>query len=336
MRRLFLLGLMSLRLGAVEFTITLLDEAGRPLAGATVEATLSRSNDPRGSSMRSFEGVTGVAGTFRFKAEEDMCLIRLRANKAGHIEADADRRHGLGYPSTPNHTLTLPYQVEGIPLAYKEVRLSASDTPFPPKTWVGLDLAKGELVAPRGNGEISDLLIWYDGVQAGWTLPTEDIAAMRKSGEHARQTDEEFAFFYGAFNGRTRLKLGPAGAGILRSPQFWDYSGLKMPPLAPEEGYVEQLEIPFRHGSPSSERDKHAGFYLRLRPRHDASGKLSSAHYAKIQGGIETGYGWIVFRYYYNPTPDDRRLVFDPKRNVLKPAAGAPPSDLGRFQTQER
>lgn len=336
MRRLLLLGLMSLRLGAAEFTITLLDEAGRPLAGATVEATLSRSNDPRYASMQSFEGVTGVAGTFRFKAGEDMCLIRLRAHKAGHIEADADRRHGLGYPSTPHHTLTLPYQVEGIPLAYKEVQLSAGSAPFPPKTWIGFDLAKGELVAPRGNGEISDLLIWYDGVQAGWTLPTEDIAVMRKSVEHARKTDEEFAFFYGAFNGRTRFKLGLAGAGILRSSQFWDYSGLKMPPLAPLDGYVEQLEIPFRHGSPSSEQDKLPGFYLRLRPRYDASGKLSSAHYAKIQGRIETGYGWVVFRYYYNPVANDRRLVFDPKHNLLKPAPGAPSSDLGLYETNER
>lgn len=335
MRTLLLLALMSLRLRALEYTITLLDEEGRPLAGATVVATLSRSNDPRTSSMRSFEGVTGVAGIFRFKAEDDMCLIRLRAHKAGHIEADADRRHGLGFPPTPHHTLTLPFQVDGVPLAYKEVRLFSSDLHYPPRSWIGLDLAKGELVAPRGNGEVSDLLIAYEGVQTGWTLPVEDIEGIRKSSAHARRTDDEFAFLFGTFNGLTRIKLGPAGAGILRSPQFWDYAGLKMPPLAPLNGYVEQLELPFP-SSPSVDEGRRTGYYLRLRPRHDAAGKLTSAHYAKIQGGIEAGYGWIVFRYYYNPTPDDRRLVFDPKRNVLKPAAGAPPSDLGRFQTQER
>jgi len=336
MRKPLLLGLMSLRLCAGAFTITLIDESGRPLAGATVEATLSRSNDPRYSSMRSFEGVTGATGTFRFKAEEDMCLIRLRANKVGHIEADADRRHGLGFPSTPNHTFTLPREVEGVPLAYKEVRLFASDAKLPPKTWIGFDLAKGDLVAPRGVGEISDILIWYEGIQTGWTMPIEDIEAMRKNFQHARQTDGEFALSYGAFSGLTRIKLDPPGSGIQRSPEFWDYSALKMPPLAPLNGYSEQLELPFRHGSPSGEQDKQVGFYLRLRPRHDASGKLISAHYAKIQGRIQAGYGWLVFRYYYNPVANDRRLVFDPQRNVLKPALGAASPDLGRYQTNER
>lgn len=335
MRILLLLALTSLRLRALEYTITMLDEEGHPLAGAMVAATLSRSNDPRTSSMRSFEGVTGAAGIFRFEAEDDMCLIRLRAHKAGHVEADADRRHGLGFPPTPHHTLTLPSQVDGVPLAYKEVRLFSSDLRYPPRSWIGLDLAKGELVAPRGNGEVSDLLIAYDGVQTGWTLPVEDIEGIRKSPEHARRTDDEFAFLFGTFNGLTRIKLGPTGAGILRSPQFWDYAGLKMPPLAPLKGYLDQLELPFP-SSPSVDGGRRTGYYLRLRPRHDAAGKLTSAHYAKIQGGIETGYGWIVFRYYYNPTPNDRRLVFDPKRNVLKPAPGAPPSNLGLYETNER
>jgi hypothetical protein len=336
MRKILLLGLMSLRLGAVEFTITLIDEAGRPLAGARVEATLSRSNDPRYSSMRSFEGATSTTGTFRFKAEEDMCLIRLRANKAGYFEADADRRHGLGFPSTPNHTLTLPHLTEGVPLAYKEVRLFASDVKLPPKTWIGFDLAKGELVAPRGIGEVSDLLIWNEGIQTGWTMPIEDIEVMRKRSEHARQTDDEFALSYGAFSGLTRIKLNPTGSGILRSLEFWDYSGLKMPPLAPLNGYSEQLDLPYQPLATGEENAKHAGFYLRLRPRYDAAGNLLSAHYAKIQGRIETGYGWLAFRYYYNPVANDRRLVFDPQRNVLKPAPGAPGSDLGRYQTNER
>ena len=76
--------------------------------------------------------------------------------------------------------------------------------------------------------------------------------------------------------------------------------------------------------------------YLRVRAKLGSDGKVTSAHYAKIQGGIETGYGWLAFRYYYNPVANDRRLVFDPKHNVLKPAAGAPSSDLGLYETNER
>ncbi len=47
-------------------------------------------------------------------------------------------------------------------------------------------------------------------------------------------------------------------------------------------------------------------------------------------------YGWLAFRYYYNPVANDRRLVFDPKHNVLKPAAGTPSSDLGLYDPYER
>lgn len=336
MRKLLLLALVSLRLRAVEFTITLTDESGLPLAGATVEATLSRSNDPRSSSMRSFEGMTGAAGTFRFKAGEDMCLIRLRANKAGHVEADADRRHGLGFPSTPNHTLALPRQVEGVPLAYKEVRLFASDLNFPPNTWIGFDLAKGEPVAPFGQGEISDLLLWNEGVRVGWRLPVADIEALRKQPDKAGLSESQFAAIHGAFAGLTRIKLRPAGAGIRRSPRFWAYSGLKMPPFAPTNGYAEELELPYQATPSDDESNRHVGYYLRLRPLHDAAGNLISAHYAKIQGGIECGYGWITFRYYYNPIANDRRLVFDPSHNVLKPTPGAPRSFPSFYQTQER
>jgi hypothetical protein len=61
-----------------------------------------------------------------------------------------------------------------------------------------------------------------------------------------------------------------------------------------------------------------------------------SAHYAKIQGAIRCGYGAIGFRYYYNPVANDRRLIFDPQRNVLKPARGAASPELNHYTPYER
>lgn len=333
MRSLLLLGLLSLRLGATDFTVTVTDEAGLPLAGATVEATLSRSNDPRTSSLRSFEGETDADGAFRFRAGAEMCLFRLHASKPGHFGADADHRHGLGFPSKPHHTLTLPRETEGIPLAYKEIRLHATDGRFPPKTWIGFDLAKGDLVAPWGKGEVSDLLLWNEGSQDGWTMPIEDILTIRKDPDHARMSDGDFAITYGAFAGITRIKPGQPGAGILRSKHYWDYAGLKMPAQAPFEGYEEQIELPYSPSQTGDESTKQVGYFLRLRPRLDAAGKVVTAHYAKIQGRIVTGYGWAAFRYYYNPVANDRRLVFDPERNLLKPTPGDNP---GLYETRER
>ena len=322
---------------AVGFTVTVADENGRPLEGVAIEATFSRINDPRSSSMRSFEGKSDQAGTFRFIADKEMCLIRLRAEKSGFHEADADHRHGLGViPSAANHKLTLPRVTDGVPLAFKDVLLTAEKGELPPKTWVGFDFAAGDVVAPWGKGVSSDLLIWNEGVQVGWTESDDTIARFRKDPEIARMSETRFADIYGSFRGLTRLKFNDQGAGIVKTTAFWPYSRLKMPPLAPMEGYAPELQIPYATLPPPEEAEGHTGYYLRLRPTCDPAGKVVSARYAKIHGRIQSGFGWVAFRYYYNPNPNDRRLVFDLEHNLLKPPAGTPGPELGRYQTHER
>ena len=44
----------------------------------------------------------------------------------------------------------------------------------------------------------------------------------------------------------------------------------------------------------------------------------------------------MSFRYYYNPVADDRRLVFDPERNLLKPGLGAKVDEVLRYRASER
>ena len=63
---------------------------------------------------------------------------------------------------------------------------------------------------------------------------------------------------------------------------------------------------------------------------------MISAHYAKIQGPIRSGYGWVSFRYYYNPVADDRRLVMDLEKNLLKAPVGTPDRELHRYRPYER
>jgi len=331
------LSLLSHNLPGTEFTITVTDENLQPLAGASIEAVLSRQNDPRTSSMRSFEGKSDQAGTFRFIAGKEMCLIRLRAEKPGHFEADADRQHGVGgFPSLPNHKLTLPHVMEGIPLAYKDVLLTAENGELPAKTWVGFDFAVGDVVAPWGKGVSSDISIWNEGSQVGWVESEDTIARFRKDPFMASMSEARFADTYGSFRGLTRVRCGSKGAGIVRTSAFWAYSRLKMPPLAPLVGYAPELEIPYSTLPIPEDSERHTGYFLRLRPTCDAAGSVVTAHYAKIHGRIETGYGWVAFRYYYNPTANDRRLVFDTERNLLKPPAGTPGPELDRYQSYER
>lgn len=331
------LGLSCLGLMATEFTVTVTDDDQQPLAGAAIEAVFSRQNDPRLSSMRSIEGRSDQAGIFRFAAGEDMCLIRLRADKPGYHAADADRQHGLGgFPSRPSHQLTLPRATGGIPLVFKDVLLAADKGELPAKTWVGFDFAVGAAVAPWGKGVISDISFWNEGGQVGWIESAETITRLRNDPVFASMSEARFADIYGSFRGLTRIRFESKGAGIVRTSAYWAYSGLKMPPLAPSEGYAPELEIPYRTLPTPEESESHTGFFLRLRPTCDAAGRVTSARYAKIQGPIEAGYGWVSFRYYYNPTANDRRLAFDLQHNLLKPPPGTAEPELARYQTYER
>ena len=329
------LGFTELR--GVDYSVRILDEDRRPIAAAYVEAIFSRINDPRTSSLRTFEGKTSADGTFRWEAGEDMCLIRLRAHKSGHFEADADHRHGLGVvPSMPEQVVTLPRENLGIGLCYKDVLLRADSGTLPGKTWVGFDFALGEPVPPWGNGKTADIRIWNEGEQVGWTQEAETIEMFRKDPELARLSEAKFAELYGWFKGVTRIRCDDQGAGIIRSPFFWPYSPLKMPPEAPIENYVANMELPYSTLPYPTARDDYVGFYLRTRLLLGPDGKVISAHYAKIQGPIRSGYGWVAFRYYYNPVADDQRLVMDLEKNRLKPPAGTPERELHRYRPYER
>jgi hypothetical protein len=335
--RLYLLPFLTLTLIARDYTLTVIDEATLPIQGAAVSALFSRMNDPRFSSMRSFEGKTDDQGAFRFKAGDEMCLVRLRAEKQGYFDADVTEVHGMGkMPSDLSHIITLPDETNEIPLYYKEVRLRTLKGTLPRKTWVGFDFAIGDVVEPWGRGQISDIRFWVDGEQIGWTETAETVEQFRKDKDHARFSEAEFNAMYGSFRGITQVSCAQPGDGVMRSPAFWPYCQLKMPALAPAEGYATTLEIPYATLPYPSYQDDYVGYYLRVRSKLGPDGRVISAHYAKIQGAIRCGYGAITFRYYYNPVADDRRLVLDRKRNLLQPPPGTTGVELTRYDPYER
>ncbi|MEZ5415708.1 MAG: hypothetical protein R3F03_15480, partial [Opitutaceae bacterium] len=50
----------------------------------------------------------------------------------------------------------------------------------------------------------------------------------------------------------------------------------------------------------------------------DDDGSVVSANYSKVMGDIYVSHtGVLRFTYYFNPTPNDRNLEFDPKRNLF-------------------
>jgi hypothetical protein len=58
--------------------------------------------------------------------------------------------------------------------------------------------------------------------------------------------------------------------------------------------------------------DINRNYYFRVRTVPDQNGNVKSALYGKIYGDF------MQFSYYLNPTPSDRNIEFDPKRNLMK------------------
>jgi hypothetical protein len=92
-------------------------------------------------------------------------------------------------------------------------------------------------------------------------------------------------------------------------------SALRSPHEAPADGYQSELtrEVGAHPGQPSKfDYDPNRIYFFRVRTVLDEQGKVKSTFYGKIYGDF------MQFCYYLNPTPNDRNIEFDPKRNLLK------------------
>jgi hypothetical protein len=167
---------------------------------------------------------------------------------------------------------------------------------------VGYDFEVGDWVAPYGRGRVGDLLFQLDG-------QTTNLG--------------------GEYDTTLRIEFSHAKDGFILIKPI-EGSELKMPYLAPTDGYRSNLirrqsrikdgikEFPVRD---KIIEDKCAEdyYFFRVRTIVDEDGNIVSANYAKVQRGFEWFVsGEIKFQYHFNPTPNDRNLEFDPKRNLLK------------------
>jgi len=322
-------GLLTASCLAEERVITVRDEEGLALAGVRIEAILTPTDDPRLASVVLREGTTDPDGSFRFAADERLVLARVKARRTGHHTADADHRHGLGRSKSSIHlSLTLPQLTELVPLNYREIHLSG----LPTDKWIGFDAEIGDAIGPYGKGKTTDFNFRIESQQVGWAESAEALAELRLTAEGRRMDAKEWAETYGRFRGTLHLSFPRPADGIQVSPAFWPYCMLKMPALAPADGYAQDKSFAFDTLPDGETAHDFTGTYLRLRTQVDPRGLPVSAHYAKIHGRIETGPGRVAFRFYYNPRADDRRLAFAPGRNLLRPG---PKEPAHHFETQQ-
>ena len=153
----------------------------------------------------------------------------------------------------------------------------------------GFDLTAGDWVAPYGKGSRADILF---------------TAHREKRSEY----DSDY---------RLVVSFPNRGDGIQEfyAPIPNHGSALRSSNEAPANGYEPQW-VQTRTVRPgkgySGNRDENRNYYLRVRTVLDEKGNVRTAQYGKIYGDF------MQFRYYLNPTLNDRNVEFDPKQNLLK------------------
>ena len=279
-----------------EATVKVVDEFGGPVGGADV--TVGYYTTPTNGqeiATGSTKGRTDTNGVFSVAGRTLSVDLFFGVGKEGYYRSHLDHELGAPYQYTRakwSPAVTLPLRKIGnpIPMFAKrfETKVQRENEP------VGLDLAAGGWVAPHGPGKSSDLL----------------FAVSRKV-----TGDNEY-------DAEVTLTFPNKGDGIAVAPPEPDRgSEFKTSRSAPETGYEPQRTW---HYSNSAGPEPVFGYFVRVRTVLDANGNVKSAFYGKIAGDLRFYVGTrapragMGFTYYLNPTPNDRNLEFDPKRNLLK------------------
>jgi hypothetical protein len=321
-RSLWLLMLMSFwktgECGAIlmpqaAFRVKVVDEEGAPVAGARVGVTFYGS---MGAGMGA--GMTAHASVEKWTGTNGLCAFRGRCaasvgfsvTKSGYYGFNMD----LSWPSEftnivmwrlqpwdVTYTAVLRRVVNPIPLYAR--RMDMLQAPSYDQTY-GLDLMKADWVSPYGKGEVADFLVRVDCV----------FGEVPASGARV-------------YDATCKIEFPNEGDGLQEVRCPWPVraaeSLLHLPRLAPEDGYSNKWEAIVyaregRYHRPWREDDN---YYFRVRTQKDEGGKIVHALYGKIYGPIEfwisTNGPLLKMTYYLNPTPNDRNLEFDPKRNLF-------------------
>lgn len=165
----------------------------------------------------------------------------------------------------------------------------------------GYDLQMCQFTAPHGKGRVADMIFKVMGTNDGQGNGKIQLT-IKGSG-----SQDGFVEFL-----TVDREYGP----VFRS----DYK-------APETGYQNCISYDFDSGDMKAAMNQpnNGNYYFRCRVDQDTNGNIKSCHFGKIYGpftlwGVPKSRGGVAsFGFgatYFNPTPNDRNIEFDPKRNL--------------------
>jgi hypothetical protein len=286
-------------------TVQVFDEAGKPFPNADVQIGF---DDPKTRLAVYSKGKTDMHGLF---TAEGVCdgMMGGSIKKDGYYDSGfpfkiTGEKDGKWLPWNPICKTTLRPIGKPVALYAKTVHLEIPELDKP----CGFDLVTSDWVAPYGKGKEQDLI--FKLIQDYHGIQNYDL--------------------------RGELTFNNPLDGVQESsiPDIGKYSEFKWERQAPENGYNQKQELrnawfPDGSGKKPIQSFKTQdivinwdGYFFRVRTM-EQDGKIVSAHYGKILGGVmvypgrKTGKPKIDFTYYFNPTSNDRNLEWDTKKNLF-------------------
>lgn len=295
-----------------KITVRVTNESGSPFTNATVHAGFATAIKPgwgwgAGKPNR-VEGTTDTNGVCTLQGEGNGGSVGVAAFKdgyygsSGYLVVFSNLTGTIARKWQPwNPTVDVVLKPIGNPIAMFAKRLLYVPVPEIGKP-VGYDLVKGDWVAPYGKGETSDFVLQYM-VQSEGAIETR-YGPVKTADRTLTVT------FLNEGDGVKAVQVPLQGG-----------SALRLPPLAPENGYATNAVkrvIKDQNGLRSDIREDQ-NYFFRIRTKKDDKGNIISALYGKIYGDFQFDErGSVTFMYYLNPTPNDRNVEFDPSKNLFK------------------
>ena len=305
--------LVASQWGAHSIVLRVIDDGGQPVSGANVVVSF----DYVDRIVR--KGRTNSRGIFRARGRIKPAAF-VRVGKDGYYDyvirgVRKDGEHDL--------KILLRERKNPIPLIVRDMRLTIPEE----DEQIGFDFQVGDWVKPHGKGEVIDLFFEFSREIKGMGKSPEELEEMidmsRRAAEARNEewSEEDFRDRAGQWDGKLTIGVpGDAGGFLVDAEGYVPESDLTMPQLAPAGGYETSASINLRHPhSSGSFPPLKTGLFVQTQVEK-TMGAVSSAHYAKIVGGIQVSakHSDFDFVYYFNPRANDRNLEFSTKENLAE------------------
>ena len=292
-------------LPVAKVTVKVVGENEKPIANANVWFTFK---DPLTWKDQDVRGLTDTDGQFTTEGGCDAAGVCGEITKDGYYmggtpmlkfhSVDTNNRR---QPWNETYTVVLRPISKPIALYAKKVQANIPVLDQP----CGYDFEVGDWVAPYGKGFKSDFIFKIH-----------------------RDFKDQFNFKVEA---EAAFKQQEDGLLPMTTPSIGRNSAFRWERYAPETGYDDTpRNLYFVNHDPRSgqKQEKNfdfwkrdAGYFFRVRTVKQ-DGQIVSAHWGKIIGDIgidprDSKTCMVIFTYYFNPTPLDRNLEWDMKKNLF-------------------